>query len=51
MAELAGVMHDLAQYFATQVLWHQAGSEGLEIDSVFEASPPWLHLEIEPIVA
>ncbi|MDJ0553573.1 MAG: bis(5'-nucleosyl)-tetraphosphatase (symmetrical) YqeK [Microcoleaceae cyanobacterium MO_207.B10] len=50
-ARLAGLMHDLAKYFDSQVLLKMAKSEGLEIDSVFEICPHLLHADVSAIVA
>ncbi len=50
-AAQAGLMHDLAKFFKPRRLLDMARSEGLELDSVYEANPHLLHAEVGAIVA
>jgi predicted HD superfamily hydrolase involved in NAD metabolism len=50
-AAWAGLMHDLAKYFKPNVLLQMARDEGIEIDSVCEATPHLLHADVSAIVA
>jgi len=50
-AQVAGLMHDLAKYFKPQLLLEMAGAEGLELDSVLEATPHLLHADVSAVVA
>jgi predicted HD superfamily hydrolase involved in NAD metabolism len=50
-AELAGLMHDLAKYFAPEKLLKMAKHKGIEIDPVLEANPHLLHADVSAIVA
>ncbi len=47
----AGLMHDLAKYFKPHRLLEIARAEGLEIDSVMEATPHLLHAQVGAVVA
>ncbi len=50
-AAYAGLMHDLAKYFKPRVLLQMARDEGIEIDTVCEATPHLLHADVSAIVA
>ncbi|OCQ93304.1 phosphohydrolase [Oscillatoriales cyanobacterium USR001] len=50
-AQMAGLMHDLAKYFKPQILLEMARAEGLELDSVLEATPHLLHADVSAMVA
>ncbi|MGB3494561.1 MAG: bis(5'-nucleosyl)-tetraphosphatase (symmetrical) YqeK [Elainellaceae cyanobacterium] len=50
-AAQAGLMHDLAKYFSPEQLIAIATSNGIEIDSVFQANPHLLHADVSAIVA
>lgn len=50
-AAQAGLMHDLAKYFKPQLLLQVAKTEGLALDSVFEAHPHLLHADVSAVVA
>jgi len=50
-AQVAGLMHDLAKYFKPQLLLEMARAEGLELDSVLEATPHLLHADVSAVVA
>jgi predicted HD superfamily hydrolase involved in NAD metabolism len=50
-AAQAGLLHDLAKYFAPLRLLEMAQAEQLPIDSVFMAEPRLLHADVSAIVA
>lgn len=50
-AAQAGLMHDLAKYFKSQVLLQMAQEEGIEIDAITLATPHLLHADVSAIVA
>jgi predicted HD superfamily hydrolase involved in NAD metabolism len=50
-ASQAGLLHDLAKYFAPLRLLEMAQAEQLPIDSVFMAEPRLLHADVSAIVA
>lgn len=50
-AAQAGLMHDLAKYFAPERLIAIAHQHSIEIDPVAEANPHLLHAEVSAVVA
>jgi predicted HD superfamily hydrolase involved in NAD metabolism len=50
-AAQAGLMHDLAKFFKPKRLLEMARSEGMDLDSVYEANPHLLHADVGAIVA
>ncbi|HEY9636383.1 MAG TPA: bis(5'-nucleosyl)-tetraphosphatase (symmetrical) YqeK [Coleofasciculaceae cyanobacterium] len=50
-AAQAGLMHDLAKYFKPTLLLQIVRNEGMEVDSVCEATPHLLHADVSAIVA
>lgn len=50
-AAQAGLMHDLAKYFKSEILIQIARENSLELDPVFEANPHLLHADVSAIVA
>jgi predicted HD superfamily hydrolase involved in NAD metabolism len=50
-AAQAGLLHDLAKYFAPHRLLEMAQAEQLPIDSVFATEPRLLHADVSAIVA
>ncbi|MEA5499889.1 MAG: bis(5'-nucleosyl)-tetraphosphatase (symmetrical) YqeK [Limnoraphis robusta] len=51
IAQIAGLMHDLAKYFQPQVLLKMAIAEGVELDEILESHPHLLHADISAVVA
>ncbi|MCG5056565.1 MAG: bis(5'-nucleosyl)-tetraphosphatase (symmetrical) YqeK [Limnoraphis sp. WC205] len=51
IAQVAGLMHDLAKYFQPQVLLKMAIAEGVELDEILESHPHLLHADISAVVA
>lgn len=50
-AAQAGLLHDLAKYFAPQRLLEMAEAEPVPMDAVFKAEPRLLHADVSAIVA
>lgn len=50
-AAQAGIMHDLAKYYAAERLLEMAAANHIEIDSIFEANPHLLHADVGAIIA
>jgi predicted HD superfamily hydrolase involved in NAD metabolism len=51
LAAKAGLMHDLAKYFAPERLLAIAASSGIEIDPVCQRNPHLLHADVSAVVA
>lgn len=50
-AAIAGLMHDLAKFFAPKRLLEIAHTHSIEVDPICEAHPHLLHAEVSAIVA